>query len=144
MKVIDNTIGMSSNTTYQCGCDHCHAIPLTAPNSRNKMLMNNSNRTQHAMEHDTNVLGVITQYYNGVGPSMIGRTGNLLDLPNSINFHNYVYRRQSLISKQIIEVTTREIEHAFNLEVKETVIHEKGLDFYEKWLMEDKEKRQKI
>ena len=131
---------MSNNTAYQCGCDNCHVIPLTAPTSCNKMLSNNSNRTQHAMDHDTNVLGVISQYYNGVGPSMIGRTGTLLDLPNSISFHNHVYRRQGLISERIREVTTIEMEHAFNLEVKETIINEKGLEFYDQWLMENKDK----
>ena len=74
------------------------------------------------MDHATNILGVISQYHNGVGHSMVGRTGTLLDLPNSINFHKHIYRRHSLISKQIREVTTRKMEHAFDLEVKETVI----------------------
>ena len=36
------------------------------------------------------------------------------------------------------------MEHAFDLEVKERVIQEKGLEFYEKWLVEDKETRLKI
>ena len=36
------------------------------------------------------------------------------------------------------------MEHAFDLEVKEMVIQEKGLEFYAKWLVEDKETHLKI
>ena len=58
LSVIDQTIGMASNTSYQCGCDQPHSIPLTKLTERNEILRNNSNKTTHAMDHDNNVITV--------------------------------------------------------------------------------------
>ena len=99
MCAYDETVALASNTGFKCGNESHGTLRLTVEPMKKTYTGTHNQST--ALDYDINVMALVAQYYNGVGPSNIMRTGTLLDLPNADSFRNHIYRRQSIVGKKI-------------------------------------------
>ena len=92
------------------------------------------------MDDDLNVKAVASQFYNTVNLSNICRSTTLLGLTKGRYTYNQVMRRQGIIGKNIREITAFEMELVVAMEVKATIVHNKGEKYYTEWLKKNQQK----
>ena len=137
--MIDKTIGIASENTYRCS-SKCHSsIPLTRARNdksyaKNKMVLN----------YDANKLAILGPYINGTGQRDASMRLSLLDLPASKHFQHNISRHQALIGEKIRNIAQKEIDLALEMEIKETIVNEKGEEYYAEWMSKAKGDREKI
>ena len=61
-----------------------------------------------------------------MGPTTIARSALLLDLPNTMNLEKVLNRHQEPITERIIQVASKEMEEAMEMEIKVTLVTLKG------------------
>ena len=142
MSVSNNTKVLACDTGFKCNNTLHGTLNLSALHNKKSYI--NSHNQSTALDYDVNVVALILQYYNGVGPTNVMRTGVCFDLPNASHFQNHILRRQSIVSKKIREITTQEMKIMLSLEVKETIVQKHGLDYYQKWVSESFEERESV
>ena len=138
----DTTIGIASENTYHCN-SKCHSsIPLTQP--RNQKSYTEHNKYKSILDYDANIFAILGPYMNGTGQRDASMSLSLLDLPSSRNFKRNISRHQSFIGEKIQAVSEKEMDLAMEMEIKETIMNEKGEKYYKEWVGKAQGYRQKI
>ena len=76
---------------------------------------------------------ILGQVFLGVGPTPIDRSALLLDLPNTMSLEKLLNWHQEPIAERIIQVVSKEMEAAMEIEIKVTLLSLKGEEYYNRW-----------
>ena len=138
----DKTIGIASENTYRCN-SKCHlSIPLTQ--ARKEKSYTKEKRYETILNYDANILALLAPYMNGTGQRDASMRLSLLDLPASRNFQRNISRHQAFIGGKITDIAQKEIDLALEMEIKETLVNEKGEDYYKEWINKKQGEREKV
>ena len=132
--ISDTRRGIMGNRNHeQFWCNtKCHpSIPLVAPCNTKTYTSHNCHKS--ILDYDANIYAIIDPFITGSGPREASLRYSLLDLPSSRNLRRTISRHQSLVGSKIQEVCQNEMQLALELEVKETMIHEHGDEYYNNW-----------
>ena len=67
---------------------------------------------------------------NGNGLRDVSRRLSTFNLPNSRNFQRNISRHQGVVGDKIQAVAQQEMDLAMTMEIKATILHEEGEEFY--------------
>ena len=138
----DKTIGIASENTYRCN-SKCHlSIPLTQ--ARKEKSYTKEKRYETILNYDANILALLAPYMNGTGQRDASMRLSLLDLPASRNFQRNISRHQAFIGGKITDIAQKEINLALEMEIKETLVNERGEDYYKEWINKKQGEREKV
>ena len=96
------------------------------------------------LNYDANILAILGPYINGTGQRDASMRLSLLDLPASKHFQRNISRHQAFIGENIRNIAQKEIDLALEMEIKETIVNEKGEEYYTEWMSKKKGDREKI
>ena len=86
----------------------------------------------------------MSPYISGSGQRKESLRLSMLDLPNAKHFQRNISRHQALVGEKIQLVCRHEMDLAIEEEIKQTILHEKGEDFYKVWKSKAAGEREKI
>ena len=129
MIVNDKTIGQSSNITLNCNNKPQHKTPI------NKLLDRRMTHKRGRLgKHNTNLRIMMAPFFAGIGPLEMTDVANVLDLPNSMNLDRTIRRHQPEIGNAIIKISEREMRIAMSEEIRQSIVSEKGEEYYKTWV----------
>ena len=127
----EETWGIATTSKFWCNTK-CHpSIPLVAPCNTKTYTSHNCHKS--ILDYDANIYAIIDPFITGSGPREASLRYSLHDLPSSRNLRRTISRHQSLVGSKIQAVCQNEMQLALELEVKETMIHEHGDEYYNNW-----------
>ena len=80
---------------------------------------------------------------NGQAGNSLDTTGVMMDLPKARNLSRSFSRHQNLVGQKIRDTVIKEMDIALEMEIKATIEHDEGEEFYQTWLKTDKDNRKK-
>ena len=127
----EQTKGIASEITYRCNAKCGTSIPLAQSCNRKSYSSHNSHIS--ILDYDANIMQIIGPYINGSGQREELLRLSMLDLPSGKHFQCNISRHQGVVGEKIRSVCNHEMALAMEKEIKETILHELGEDFYDDW-----------
>ena len=133
----EDVIGISSDIIVQCQSCKSHRYPMTAGRIESK-------GQKKSIDADENLMAILLPFITGVGPRDVETILSMQGLPNSKHYEKTITRWQPSICKKIIEISEREMKHAMAEEIKETIIADKGEEYYASWINKPFNEQEKL
>ena len=121
----EDILGFSSDMYIQCKSKTDHRYPLTFHSIKEKKKSLTKGNSKKNIDRDENKMAIFLPFITGVGPGEMETILSMFGLPNSQYYERTTLRWQSVVCKNIIKVSNREMQYAMTEEIKATIIVEK-------------------
>ena len=137
VRLVDDVLGLSSNISLQCQNCMTHCYPMNKHRKSGK----GHQKTTDATE---NVMAILLPFITGTGPTELETILNFFGLPNSKHYKKSIARWQTTVAEEIIKISEREMRYAMAEEIKATTIADSGEKYYETWIKQPIQEREKV